>query len=171
MKKRPPSTLTTPERRVVLLEEAGAIIRHLEDILFDYKENPMSTKRILSADDILNAVDTQTEEVECPEWGGTVLVKALSGTERDRFEASVSGNGSKPNLDNIRAKLAALSIVNQKGERVFKDSQVAQLGLKSAAALDRVFDVARRLSGLRKEDVDTMTKNSSTEASDVSGSN
>jgi len=43
---------------------------------------------------------------------------------------------------------------------VFTQQDVAALGELSAAALDRVFDVASRLSGLNPEDVEAMTKNS-----------
>jgi hypothetical protein len=37
----------------------------------------------LSADAILAADDIVTEAVDCPEWGGKVLVKAMTGAERD----------------------------------------------------------------------------------------
>ena len=42
---------------------------------------------LLTRDLILKADDIQTREVEVPEWGGTVLIRALTGTERDAYEA------------------------------------------------------------------------------------
>ena len=117
----------------------------------------------LSRDAILAAKSLRTEEVDVPEWGGTVLVRELSGRERDEWEASLAvqrGKTMVPDVANIRAKLAARTIVGDDGEPVFTQQDVAALGELSAAALDRVFDVASRLSGLNPEDVEAMTKNS-----------
>jgi hypothetical protein len=117
----------------------------------------------LSRDAILAAKSLRTEEVAVPEWGGTVLVRELSGRERDEWEASLAvmrGKTMVPDVANIRAKLAARTIVGDDGEPVFTQQDVAALGELSAAALDRVFDVASRLSGLNPEDVEAMTGNS-----------
>ena len=122
---------------------------------------------LLGKDDILRAKDTVTEDVDVPEWGGTVRVKALSGLERDRWEQSLlveTKQGSKtvlkPDMANARAKLCALCIVDEKGNRVFSPDDVQLLGNKSGAALDRVYDVAQRLSGLSPEDVEDLAGNS-----------
>ena len=40
----------------------------------------------LTRDAILEAEDIETEEVAVPEWGGNVLVRGLSGTQRDIWE-------------------------------------------------------------------------------------
>ena len=117
----------------------------------------------LGRDAILAAKSLRTEEVAVPEWGGTVLVRELSGRERDEWEASLAvmrGKTMVPDVANIRAKLAARTIVGDDGEPVFTQQDVAALGELSAAALDRVFDVASRLSGLNPEDVEAMTGNS-----------
>ncbi len=74
------------------------------------------------------------------------------------------------NLQNIRAKLVALTVVDEQGNRIFKDEDVKWLGNKSAAALDRIFEVAQRLSGLRDEDVEELAKNSESDLSDDSTS-
>jgi hypothetical protein len=117
----------------------------------------------LGRDAILAAKSLRTEEVDVPEWGGTVLVRELSGRERDEWEASLAvqrGKQMVPDVANIRAKLAARTIVGDDGEPVFTQQDVAALGELSAAALDRVFDVASRLSGLNPEDAEAMVKNS-----------
>ena len=44
----------------------------------------------LTRDQILAVSDIQTEEVHVPEWGGTVLVRGLTGAERDEFEAGMA---------------------------------------------------------------------------------
>ena len=110
----------------------------------------------LSKEAILAAEDTRTEEVEVPEWGGSVLVRGMTGRERDDFESSMliqDGGQAGRDLRNTRAKLVAKCAVDGDGRRLFADDDVAALGEKSAAALVRVFEVAARLSGLDEEDV------------------
>ena len=117
---------------------------------------------ILTRDDILRADDIQAEIVDVPEWGGQVRVKGLSGTERDRFEQDSidqRGKTTKLNFANIRARLLVLCLVDEQGNRLFQRSDIDLLGQKSAAALNRVFDVARRLSGLNQEDVEELAEN------------
>lgn len=129
--------------------------------------------KYLTREEILKAQDTQFEDVPVQEWGGTVRVKSLTGTERDALEASLvqgKGKNANVNLANLRSKLAARSMVDENGKRIFSDADVAELGRKSAAALQRVFDVAQRLSGLSAEDVEELTKNSETAPSEDSGS-
>jgi hypothetical protein len=113
---------------------------------------------LLTRDAILGADDRRTEDVEVPEWGGTVRVRALSGAERDAYEASLvqfRGDGTqKLTLANARARLVYLSACDEEGERLFtKEQDVNALGKKSASALQRVWEAASRLSGLKDEDV------------------
>lgn len=121
----------------------------------------LTKAQILAADDI------KTEVVEVPEWGGQVLVRALDGAGRDQFEAEflqIDTSGAKPTYEmdllNARARLVALSLVDEKLQRLFTDDDVISLGKKSAAALDRVYAVAQRLSGLSKQDIEDLQKNS-----------
>lgn len=128
-------------------------------------------KKILSADDIMASDDLVTEEVDVPEWGGVVIVRALSGVERDAYEGGIfTGKTGEYNLQNIRARLASRTMIDENGKRLFSDAQVDKLGLKSAAALDKVFEVAQRLSRLTKKDVEELTKQLGNGQSDSSGS-
>ena len=127
----------------------------------------------LSKEAILAVNDVQFEDVSVPEWGGAVRVKSLTGSERDGLEASMiegKGKNANVNLANLRAKLVARSIVDESGDRIFEDADIAALGRKSASALNRVYEVAQRLSGITQEDVDELTKNSEAAQSDGSGS-
>ncbi len=124
---------------------------------------------LLTRDAILQADDLVSEVVEVKEWGGSVKVRTLTGAERDAFEQSIvkqRGKDTQMNLRNIRAKLVALTVVDEEGKRLFADSDVGQLGKKSAAALDKIFEVAQRLNGLRQEDVEELSKNSESDQSD-----
>jgi len=116
----------------------------------------------LSKEDILKAEDLGTEEVDVPEWGGSVLVRGMTGAERDAFEVAGrdqrTGQRRPDALSNVRAKLVARCVVDDDGTRLFTDADVAALGEKSGAAIDRVFAVAARLSGLGEEDQEEMTR-------------
>lgn len=127
----------------------------------------MTTKqlRVLSRADILDAEDRQTEWVDVPEWGGRVLVRSLEGLERDRYEAAAVRYGRSAtgafeveglNADNMRARLAAMTMIDEAGANLFTEADVLILGHKSAAALERVFKVAQRLSRLTDADVDAL---------------
>lgn len=118
---------------------------------------------LLTREQILKADDSQERLVEVPEWGGAVKVRGMTGRERDRFEEScVEGKGknARVNLKNLRAKLVALSCVDDEGNRIFTERDVEELSAKSASALNRIFRVAQELSGITDEDVDELTKNS-----------
>lgn len=118
---------------------------------------------LLGREDILKAQDIETEIVEVPEWAGSVRVRGLSGQERDEFEAStmvMRGKQMVPDQANFRAKLACRCLVDDQGDPLFSQRDVYALGQKSGAALDRVFTVASRLSGLSEADVEELQGNS-----------
>jgi L-ascorbate metabolism protein UlaG (beta-lactamase superfamily) len=116
---------------------------------------------------ILAADDIKVEELHIPEWGGTVRVRGMDGTQRDAFEESQLGAPYR----NLRARLAVATLITADGKPMFTAADVPALAKKSARALDRIFPVATRLSGLSKEDVEELKKNSSeTPSSDSSTS-
>lgn len=120
---------------------------------------------LLTREQILNAVDMKTETINVPEWGGEVKVRTLSGAERDDFESGFLGdkvekvNGEdkatlrREGYKNVRARLVSWTVVNDSGVNIFTEADIEALGKKNAAALDRVFEVAQRLSGLTKKDI------------------
>jgi hypothetical protein len=112
--------------------------------------------KILTRDEILAALDVEKELVSVPEWGGDIYIKGMTGAERDKFEASIisrNGKDATVNMLNIRAKLASLTICDEGGKRLFTEADVMALSQKSAVALQRVFKVAQRLSGIGDDEV------------------
>ena len=102
----------------------------------------------LSKDAILGADDLPFEDVEVESWGGTVRVRGLTGTERDRFEFYLAAVKDAPDKVEVRAKIVGWCLVDADGKRLFTDKEVGKLGAKSGEAIDLVFDVVRRLSGM-----------------------
>lgn len=131
----------------------------------------MSQRTYLDRAAILAVPDITTEDVDVPEWGGVVRVRGLTASQRDAFEAaSLQGKGKNTsvNLHNLRARLVALCIVDEDGNQLFAERDVHVLGQKSAAAIDRIYDTATRLSGIGENDVEELTKNSESDQSDDS---
>lgn len=128
---------------------------------------------LLSAAQI-EAVDDRThEDVEVPEWGGTVRVVGLTGADRDAYEATFVDAKGKPavqRLRNIRAKLVVKCLVDADGNRLFTDDKAKALGEKNGAVIDRLFDVARRLSGIGQDAVKEGKDSSENDQSDSSTS-
>ena len=114
------------------------------------------------------------EVVHVEHWDRDVVLRGLSSRERDEFEASnlqranaKGGNGATrrrgatidPDLTNFRARLVARHIV-EGGQRVFANERGEDvLGEQPAAVLDKLFTVARRLSGFSDEDIEELSKN------------
>ncbi len=116
----------------------------------------------LSRDDILSAEDREYAEVDCPEWGGTVRLRSISGMQRDAYEQSLMehrGKSREMNLRNARAKLIILCAVDAEGRRLFTEADLQALGRKNAKPLDRLFDACQKLAGISSEDVDRLTEN------------
>lgn len=117
---------------------------------------------MLSKEAIFACNDIKVEIVPVPEWSGEVKVRGLSARERDDYEGSLIDarkKGATVNLANMRAKLVALSVVDDAGQRLFSDADIAKLGEKSAASLDRIYGVAQRLSGMSDADQEELAKN------------
>lgn len=106
------------------------------------------------------AEDLPTKDVPVPEWGGTVRLRGLTGTQRDAFEASIvemRGQTPKYKFENMRARLVALCLVDEDGKQLFPDvAAVKALGGKSAKPIVRLFEEAQKLSGLSDEDMEEL---------------
>jgi len=129
----------------------------------------------LTKDQILMADDLASEEVEVPEWGGKVLVQELSGTDANAYQMSLltikDGKVTGMNLDGAPVRLVAMSIVDPVTRLpMFTKDEVAKLGRKSARALDRLNEVAQRLSGVGDDAIKEAVGNSDAILSEGSNS-
>jgi hypothetical protein len=133
-------------------------------------EKPMS--KILSKADILAASDLTTQTVEVPEWGGAVIVRSMTGAQRDAYEATLMTRGDdgklSVNTDNMRAKLLLCTLVDEQGNPLFTADDLTALAGKSAGAIERLSVIAQTLNGLNRSAVDDAAKNSVSGQSDTS---
>lgn len=128
---------------------------------------------MLNKKQILAAPDIKSELVHVPEWGGDVMVCGLSGAQRGELEASILEIKEKSQtvrLQFLKVRMCALAIRDEDNRRMFDDDELGELGAKSAQAIERIYTVASRLSGMDKEEVEKLAKNLESEGSADSGS-
>lgn len=120
----------------------------------------------LTREAALSASDLPREKVDVPEWGvgAYVFVRGLTGTERDSWEcyclAKREAIGSQGGFPGIRASLVVRATIDDDGRRIFTDADADEVSEKNGKALDRIWTVAARLSGITAEDVEELKKNS-----------
>ncbi len=114
---------------------------------------------LLTREQIIQAQDLQSEDVEVAEWGGRVRVRMMTGLQRDALSAALIGPGNKPDLSTYRVRLVAACIVGEDGNPLFGPDEIAALGAKSGVALDRVYRVAERLNDTAPQAVEALQGN------------
>lgn len=118
----------------------------------------------LSAQDILGLDDTQIEDVDMrPFWPGKVRMRGMTGNGRDRYEremVELKDGAPVIRMRHIRATLVQRCAIKPDGSPLFTIEQVENLGSRSARALDRLFNVAKRLSGIGEKDIEELGGNS-----------
>ena len=104
----------------------------------------MTPKSYLTRAAILAAEDRPTEEVEVPEWGGHTVRIA-------RWSVATQWRVSRAAADDTRGQLlalvVALSLVDERGERLFSDEDLPTLMEKNFRALERIATAAMRWNG------------------------
>lgn len=105
---------------------------------------------LLSSSEILAANDWPTEDVDCPEWGGSVRVRSMSAAAVQEFNEKYFGEDGKAKPEYDGKMLAAWvlwSTVDEAGNRLFTEEQLDDLSKKFEKPLLRVFQAARRVNG------------------------
>lgn len=125
---------------------------------------------VLSRDQILRHTQLPQETVAVPEWGGEVIVRAMTALQRDQYEQAVTDGGAGLNLIGARARLVAAVCVDEDGKLLFTPDDVDALGALNAVPVNRIAEAAMRLSGMDAGASDDMAKNSSAARGDASPS-
>lgn len=122
--------------------------------------------KYLTAESILNADDFRYEDVDCPEWSGTVRVRSLSGGQRSVITQRVQDK----ELEDLEETLAVMGCVNEDGERIFTNKDIEKLKKKSNTPIARIAKKIMELSGIgnQAEKVENAKKNSGETMSDDS---
>ena len=78
-----------------------------------------------------------------------------AGGERDEFEKSCRDPKGRLR-GNTRARLAVRTVVNEDGSRVFSDDDIQTVGRIRVDVLQKIFNLAQKLSGISDADVEEL---------------
>lgn len=117
-------------------------------------------------DEVFEGDDRPIEPVRVPEWGNrTLLLRGLTGAQRDELAVEAQDMKTKDreaNLRNYRARLIVNSLVKPDGTQLVPKEQRAayqvRFGSRSSAAIERLFQVAIKLSAVSDADIKEATE-------------
>ena len=105
-------------------------------------------------------VGLPTRKHHIPEWDKEITIRGLSAGQRDQYELMLKDMRDEGELAGTRALLVAMCVVDDEGNRIFKDSDADELNGLPAMIKDPIVDMAARLSGLLRADLEQIEKNS-----------
>jgi hypothetical protein len=103
---------------------------------------------ILSRVAILTADDLKTQDIDCPEWGGAVRIRVMTGAERGAMSKRAMDMQTAGDLstDLYNAMLVAACCIGEDGARLFSDDDVHAIAAKHSGVLARLSDAAAKLN-------------------------
>ncbi len=134
---------------------------------------------LLSREDLLREGQLEVVKVELGN-DEFVYVRAMSGHDRDVFEQSLlkekldeKGNlkGYDRSMEDFRAKLAVLTICDEKGELLLAAKDYPMLSKRiSITKLEKIITAAQNLNKISEQDKEDLVKNSNAGLEDSSSS-
>ncbi|HLE14525.1 MAG TPA: hypothetical protein VI776_07240 [Anaerolineales bacterium] len=109
----------------------------------------------LSREAILAADDLPVEEVEVPEWGGTVRLRAPDAFSWQEINAQLKDAG----LAEVYVIALASMLVDEHGQPLFSADQVQALARKNFQVVRRLGTIAFRLAGGSRQEVEAIEEN------------
>ena len=110
-------------------------------------------------DQILSAKDSHSELVEIPEWGVTVQIQSMSGAARAVLMQEAMQSGGNINMAKVYPDLIIQTCLDPETLNASTKNETLVLS-KNGAILDRLAEVATRLSGFNDSAVDDAGKDS-----------
>ena len=111
---------------------------------------------VLSRDQVLGArAERVREVVAVPELGGDLLVQGMTAGERNQYEFAVikqKKGATTFDVMQFRSTLLRFSLVDEAGTLIFDDANKHLINGWPASVVERLVDVARRLSGIGEKD-------------------
>lgn len=113
---------------------------------------------------ILAANDLRSEKVSVPEWGCEVLISELNAYDRDLITSEIMAVREKDGAPGIYkahiiTRLLAMAIRDEDGNQVFTQEDVEALAKKSGVVIDRLGEIAFRLTAFENQGVEAARKN------------
>jgi hypothetical protein len=121
----------------------------------------------LTRDEILKTNDIQVNEIEVPEWGGSVFIKQLTRAQQDSYlkmqmgKTRMKQDTRAKNQEIIGAELyghdaylCSRGICDENGKAIFKDSDIQSLKKKNGAVIGRIAKEIIAFSDMAGDDID-----------------
>jgi len=119
---------------------------------------------LLSKDAILAAAmrpDVRTAEIEVPELGGSVRIREMTSSVRNRVEAvavALQNGGDPAALDSATAHLIAECLIDEGGRPMLTVNEARRLMAARPRAAFRIRDAVMELSATSEEDVEALAE-------------
>ncbi|MFQ5625041.1 MAG: hypothetical protein ACE5FM_00095 [Methyloligellaceae bacterium] len=108
---------------------------------------------------ILESAILDAEPIVVPEWGGEVLVKALSAAEFDSFLSDVRDTKGEITQKGLVVKLLLLCLCDDSGNALFVAEDEPALARQPMKRLMPVFELAQRQNGINEEETEALLGN------------
>lgn len=97
------------------------------------------------------APSLEWEEIEVPEWGGSVIVRQFAGADTDAIADMLDKRdpktGRKITRAGLRPYILIRAIVDENGERIFNHKDAEYLAGLPVRVTNRIIEVLQRLNG------------------------
>lgn len=110
---------------------------------------------LLKRDAILAVNDSAVQDVDIPEWGGTVRVRSMTVAERSEFATRLNNAEEKTS---IGSWLVATLAIDEAGAALFQPADVAVLEKKNPKAIDRLVNAITAVNKVDEARVDAAEK-------------
>ena len=113
----------------------------------------------LTKDQILSVDDLGLLKLHVPDWNGDVFIRVMTVGERDAYENEWQRK-KETGVDDFRTKFLVRCLVDEKGNRLFDNGDVAKLAQKSARVMNRIWMAAMEHNNLSDQSIEELAKNS-----------
>lgn len=113
-------------------------------------------------DQILGAASLPTETTKVAEWNdAVVVVRGMTGAQRADIAEAINSNAASATKKSLDSQVKAIicCVVDDKGTPIFTEADKEFLVNQPAQLIDRLAEIAFRLSGLEKKAKETAAKN------------
>lgn len=115
----------------------------------------LATTRRLTVADILAASDIVEEDVDVPEWGGTVCIRGFTKERQQELrKMATDPRTGKIDGEKLEMQIFIYGVIDPQ----FQPVQQTELKKKSAGALDRVLKRILAISGMSEDAVEEAVK-------------
>ncbi len=119
---------------------------------------------LTTKEQLLTRAKRRYTTVTITETGDTFRIQSLTEKEKSDYEATMmskAGAISRDRLQDAYRRLFVLVVVDEAGNRMFSDGDLADLENVDSLVVARVFQVAHAFCGFEKNDIEDIVKNSS----------